>query len=141
MIDGTTLRITLVAPPQGVSFGLQKGKSEIVCVTRSTGKDQAFEVPVRIKEGRDGAPDFTGPFVQGPPGGRFIYITSGKRAGDQSDWDRRAKVPLNGITWELIHQVEQFPNASIAVTIPGNAKDGGPICAGIKLQPQDWRLD
>jgi len=45
---------------------------------------------------------FRGPFVQGRPGSRFVYVNSGTYAGDQkSCWSRRAKVPLTGIAASL----------------------------------------
>ena len=57
------LRVVLTKPTAGVDFGLQKGHGnnyEIVQKQRSNGKDLIFELPVSVKAGRDGEPDFTG---------------------------------------------------------------------------------
>ncbi|RPI76118.1 MAG: hypothetical protein EHM42_15025, partial [Planctomycetaceae bacterium] len=80
-----TFRIVLVKPTAGVDFGLQQGKGadyETVQKQRSTGADLTFALSARFKPGIDGEPpDFLGPFVQGPKGGRFIYIDIGACAG------------------------------------------------------------
>ena len=76
------LRITLVRPPRDVVFCLQRGKAEIVSPVRATGDDLSFELSVRVRDGRaDGSPNFLGPFTQGPPDGRFVYVNSGTSAG------------------------------------------------------------
>src|SRR4051812_45199006 len=97
-----TLRIVVVGPPEGVTFGLQRGKTELVDVIRTTGDDLTFDFPVRVHE--DGR--FLGPFTQGPPTARFVYVNSGTGAGDRtSPWSRRAKVPLKGVTADLVDAV------------------------------------
>jgi hypothetical protein len=115
-----TLRIVLLQPPAGIDFGLQKGKGsnyEIVQKQRSTGSDLQFELELGVKPG----PDFNGPFVQGPKGERFIYIGIGTYAGQSdSQWSRRLKVPLTGIT---------ETSGTLQTRIVGTARDGGPTCA------------
>jgi hypothetical protein len=126
------LRIVLVAPPAGVDFGVQEGKgSDYVTIhkQRSNDADLTFEFTVTVKDNRDdGLPNFLGPLAQGPVTGRFIYIDIGKCAG-QSDsrWERRIKVPLGGITWEMIET-----KLVLEARLPGTGKDGGPSCATVK---------
>jgi hypothetical protein len=68
-------------------------------------------------------PDFSGPFVQGPKGGRFIYIDIGTCAGQRdSRWSRRLKIPLTAIT-------EEMTAAVLETRINGTSRDGGPACA------------
>ena len=123
-----SLRILLKKPTPGVDFGLQKGRGsnyETVQTQRSAGRDLEFEFSVGVKADKDGAPDFTGPFVQGAHGDRYVYIDIGTYAGQQNIcWSRRLKVPLSRITWELIHA-----QSSLVSEIPGTGKDGGPSCA------------
>ena len=100
------LRIILERPPADVDFGLQKGRGneyEVIQKQRSTAKDLTFEFDVRVKDSRNEAqPTFLGPFVQGPPAERFVYIDIGTCAGQaDSCWSRRLKIPLRGITWEI----------------------------------------
>src|SRR5580704_16941021 len=104
------LRIVLNAPPSGVDFGLQDGKGsdyQTIHKQRSKGKDLSFDCKVTVKDNRDdGLPSFLGPLTQGPATGRFTYIDIGKSAGQpDSCWERRIKVPLSGITWDMIQQV------------------------------------
>ena len=138
------LRIILVAPPAGVDFGIQDGKGndyKTIQKQRSKEDDLTFEVTATIKDNRDdGLPNFLGRLMQGPAKERFVYIDIGKLAG-QSDscWDRRIKVPLIGITWELIEKVTKDPTLVLEARFPGTGKDGGPSCATVK--PTDgWKV-
>jgi hypothetical protein len=131
------LRIVLVAPPSGVDFGLQEGKGsdyKTIQRQRSKGLDLGFDFTVTVKDNRDdGVPNFLGPFVQGPTTGRFIYIGVGKLAGQiDSCWDRRIKVPLTGINWQMIESLSGDSTQILEVQIPGTGKDGGPSCATVK---------
>jgi hypothetical protein len=75
-----------------------------------------------------------GPFAQGPPSVRFAYVNSGKRAGDSdSIWDRRAKVPLTGLTRALIKKASRDADSVIEAKIAGTSRDGGPVCASVAL--------
>ena len=136
------LRIILVAPPPGVDFGIQEGKGShyaTIHKQRSKDADLIFEFAVTIKDNRDdGLPNFLGPLTHGPMTGRFIYINIGKSAGQfDSCWDRRLKIPLGEITWELIEKAST--KMLLAARLPGTGKDGGPSCATVK--PIDgWKV-
>jgi hypothetical protein len=123
-----TLRIVLEQPTAGVDFGLQKGHGsayEIVGKQRSKGGDLEFEFTVTAKTGKDHLPNFTGPFVQGPAGERFVYINIGTYAGQtNTPWSRRLKIPLSGISWDMLRSEKV-----LVAHIPGTGKDGGPSCA------------
>src|SRR3954469_23120959 len=73
------LRLTLTRPPKGVQFCLQSGRSDLVGLTVSTGNDISFDLSVRVTDpaGAGGEPRFLGPFTQGPPDRRFVYVCSG----------------------------------------------------------------
>jgi len=131
------LGIILVAPTPGVDFGIQEGKGhdyKTIQTQRAKEADLKFECSVSVKGNReDGPPNFLGAIVQGPPTGRFIYIDIGKSAGQfNSNWERRIKNPLLGITWEMIEMIENNPTKLLQAKIPGTGKDGGPSCATVK---------
>jgi hypothetical protein len=87
-----------------------------------------------------GGPRLLGDFVHGPPTARFIYLNAGAAAGQLgSIWRRRAKVPLAGISWQLIEALP--PDGRLAAHIHGKARDGGPACASVTLLPPGWRMD
>jgi len=140
------LRITLHRVPAGVQFALQKGKSdaegnaELVPPTRTEADSLSFDFSVRIADRKRGAPPrFLGEFTQGPPDKRFVYVNSGRRAG-QADtlWDRRAKIPLTTITTALIDKALSAPNTVLGIEIQGTGRDGGPVCASL-ISSTDWR--
>src|SRR5438128_538723 len=127
------LRIVLDAPPASVDFGIQDGKGSdytTIQKQRSTGADLKFECMVTVKDNRDdGLPNFLGPLTQGPATGRFIYIDIGKLAGQpDSCWERRIKVPLGGITWEMIETASARQNLVLEDRFSGTGKDGGRRC-------------
>jgi len=111
----------LERPTAGVDFGLQKGRGsgyETVQTQRSTGHDLVFECEVIVKAGA-----LTGPFLQGPPGGRFLYIDIGTLAGQpQTPWTRRLKIPLTGITAKLLAA------PALETRVAGCGVDGSPSC-------------
>jgi Family of unknown function (DUF5990) len=138
------LRIVLEKPPGGVDFGLQEGRGsnyQTIETQRFKGKDLSFELTVRVKAGRKTSePNFLGSFVQGPTGERFIYIDIGTFAGQKGTcWSRRLKIPLRGITWEMIDRVLADAESLLETRVPGTGKDGGPTCATVKPFP-GWKL-
>jgi len=127
-----TLRIVVEGPPKGVDYALQKGKGshyEMVQKQRSTGEDMIFEFQPTRKDGiLDPMKALGGPFVQGPPTQRFVYLDIGTCAGQaDSCWSRRLKVPLGGIAAHMI-----AAGGVLEARVPGTGRDGGPTCATVK---------
>jgi len=114
------LRIVLEKPPAGVDYALQKGsgaKYQTEQLQRGDGNDLRFEFAL--------SETLRGPYVQGPTGGKFVYIDIGQAAGQLgTPWSRRLKVPLASITPELI-----AIGAILETRVIGTARDGGPACA------------
>lgn len=141
------LRITLYRVPPGVKFALQRGKSgpehheELVPPTRVDPTSISFDFTVRVAPDRLGTKlRFLGDFTQGPADKRFVYVNSGKRAGQEdTPWDRRAKIPLTTITPALVDHVRETPNTVLLIEINGRAGDGGPVVAS-QLSSTEWRL-
>ncbi len=131
-----SLQIILRKPTAGVDFGLQKGRGsnyEVIQKQRSTGKDLKFEITVGVKTDKNGAPDFSGPFVQGARGDRYLYIDIGTYAGQSNTcWSRRLKIPLSRITWNLVNS-----NSTLIGNIPGVGKNGEPNCAYVWMKELD----
>jgi hypothetical protein len=135
------LRIVVVAPPPRVWFSLQPDPGVFEQTRLSGDGDLAFELELRVGErlsAPGAAPRLLGAHAKGPPDRRFVYIGVGKHAGDTSFCrDRRIKVPLDGITHELVGAVRarHVPETRIA----GTDCDGGPACATVPLLPAGWR--
>jgi hypothetical protein len=131
-----TLQIILVKPTPAVVFGLQKGSGshyETVQKQMATSNDLSFTCTIKVKGDRskEELPKFSGSFVQGPTGNKFVYIDIGTCAGQPGTiWSRRLKIPLTGITWEDIDALSG--NSMLQASVPGTGKDGGPKCATVK---------
>src|SRR5262249_28829082 len=95
------LRIVVESPPAGVDYALQKGKGsawEPDQAQVSDGGDVTFEFEPVLR-----GSELSGPYVQGPKGGRFVYVGIGTCAGNAAScWSRRMKVPLADITSNMV---------------------------------------
>ena len=135
------LRITVRRPPNGVKFAVQRGSAELLEPSDRSSDALVFDFTVRVGATPPGAaPRFLGPFTQGPPSARFVYVTSGRRAGQENTpWDRRAKIPLAGITEPMIESALSASGARIETEMAGTGSDGGPTCATVKAIV--WRVN
>ena len=136
MTQELNLKIVLENPPGSVDFGLQKGsgnKYETIQIQRFSDKSLEFEFTITVKLTKDGLPNFLGEFVQGPTSQRFIYIDIGTCAGQKgTGWSRRLKIPLTGITLNIIKEVTTDTSKTLEARVPGTGKDNGPNCATVK---------
>jgi len=135
------LRIVLLEPPPGAEWALQLGKAELALPTSSTSTTISFELQIEALggAGRDSL-RLRGAGVQGRPGGRFVYLNSGSYAGQLgSEWGRRAKVSLEGITWPLIRAAVAKRTGVLEARLAGTARDGGPACASVPLLGSGWK--
>lgn len=135
------LHLRVVKPPANVSWAVQLGRSELLAPVQR-GKDQLeFEIPLELVSAADGEARVRGPAVQGPRGGRFLYLASGTRAGDvMSPWDRRAKISLETLPLDAIRQRPSGSPVVLEGEIGGTAKDGGPACASVPLLGKTWAV-
>jgi len=141
MDSEVVLQIGLVSPPRGVGFGLQKGKGEIVAYQVSDGSNIEFELSVRIKRGKTGAPNFLGEFTQGTPSERFVYLCVGEYAGQRNaEWARRVKIHLSGISWSQVNKVLKSTGGKLVSSYQATAKDGSPSCASVPLIGDGWSV-
>lgn len=128
------LRIVVRDPVPGVALALQRESDEHVPPTSVTSEAVTFDLTVRVDvpEGEGPVPCY-GPFTQGPPSARFVYIGVGQRAGQPaSPWDRRIKVPLSGITARQVRSALASGDV-LTATFGGRGKDGTPVCATVKV--------
>lgn len=136
------IRVTVLRPPPGVTFAMQRGKGELLPPSKVSAESLIFDLSVRVSQRKaDGTPNLLGPYAQGKPDDRFLYLNSGTMAGqDDSCWTRRAKIKTGGINWELIEQALATPGAVLEARIEGRSKDGGPCCATVPLVNRSWTV-
>lgn len=135
MITELTLRITLKDSFPGVVYGLQEGKGNDFSTIQKKEGDGGnivfeFRAKYRLEAGKV---VLLGPFAQGTPQDRYAYLDIGTIAGQtDSVWSRRLKIPLTGITEQMVQQLEKDKDSLLRTTVPGKGKDGGPNCATVK---------
>lgn len=135
------IRITVVRPPPGVAFAVQRGRFELLAPREAEPGAIRFDFALRVAaRPAGGGPNFLGPYAQGSPADRFVYVNSGTSAGQAgSCWTRRAKVRLSGIGWELVEEVLAASGARLEARIEGAGRDGGPACASVPLLDGGWK--
>jgi Family of unknown function (DUF5990) len=135
------LRIVVDNPIPGLAMGLQRGSppKEVGVEPPVAGAALRFDLSVVVDGAlADGRPRLLGPYVQGPPTGRFIYLCVGQYAGQaDSPWAGRVKAPLGGVTWDLIEGLAD--GARLEGHIPGRGRKDGPALASVPILPPGWR--
>ncbi|WP_382156386.1 DUF5990 family protein [Hydrogenophaga sp. ANAO-22] len=146
MKNGTNSELQIIlavtAFPPGVRFAVQHGRDDLLPPYASTAELVSFAMTMSLGPTLpDGSFNFRGPFAQGTPADRFIYLNSGTYAGQpDSRWERRAKIKLAGIPQPLVETAAGDANCAIEGRIHGTARDGGPVCATVGPQAISWHL-
>jgi hypothetical protein len=147
------LRIVCLRPPDpaqhGAEFGLQEKRAGdwiLQAGKRRPNGDIVFDFECDVKWSHAGiSNDFSGQFVHGKPGERFVYLSWKPRGWKPGTPEpgaphcvRRMKVHLSKIPWPQIERALKSRSCLEAV-IAGTARDGGPNCASVELE-QGWQL-
>jgi len=114
----------------------QEVRQEVICPV-----DQAvFSFPVQVSfDAQSGAPNFSGEYVHGPRGGRFIYLCWGERLNGQWQGVRRAKLPLQTVKRGLVEAALATGRPLRALIRATDAK-GLPAAASLKPDAYEWTL-
>ena len=139
------IRIELVDPPEGYAFCLQRGKGsrserlDYAEVLQGDDDPIVFDLEVAVRRAKTGpAPDFFGPFVQGPRGARFFYVCIGHCVeGAAPYWSGRVKVPLQGIHWAHVESATKS-HACLFARYLASRPAGGPVFASVRLLDDGW---
>lgn len=136
------LILVLTAPPPDVLFAVQRGRDDLLRPYASTAESVSFAFTLSLGPAlADESFNFRGPFAQGTPADRFIYVNAGTYAGQVGcRWERRAKIKLAGIPRHLVETAAGDANSAIEGHIHGTAKDGGPVCATVPPLSINWHL-
>jgi len=141
--DDVVLRLVVRHPLPGARMRVQRGataKNDLVDPVMTSPGALVFELRCGVRERPDGTLELRSPEVQGPPDARFIYVNSGKYAGEALDGGRRAKVPLRDLRGEMIARALASSDSVIVGEIDGRARDGGPAAATVPLLGNGWTL-
>jgi hypothetical protein len=91
--------------PEPLYFGIQDKVGAIHSGKASKGRLLLFEIDIAVKHAD--APLFSGPFVHGPPGGRFLYLSWKRHGQHEHPWAWRIKMALGGISPSLLRQAQK----------------------------------
>ncbi|WP_051837499.1 DUF5990 family protein [Streptomyces sp. NRRL WC-3742] len=96
-----------------------------------------WSLECEVKRLPDGRPDVTGRYVQGVPGGRFVYLSWVAAEGEGRSMFRRAKLMLEAVDRETVEAaaVSGLLVARLGLT---DAK-GHPLCAAVRPPLVVWR--
>ena len=123
----------------GVRLGIQKSK-EIIEDVPADVESVTFTFSLRVeKNPKTGKPNFLGPFAQGNPEERFIYLCWGQRNG--SDWNgfRRAKIHLKHLDWNALEKPLET-GKSIEAFVNMTDDKGCPLCASVRENNIEWKV-
>jgi hypothetical protein len=144
-MTGQTLafRIIVAKPVAGILYGLQKGTGngyETIQKQLSHSGDLLFDIALPLKRHKEGGMVLHGPFVQGPPHERFLYVDMGSYAGQENaPFSGRLKIPLPAISEDIIR--ETINGRVLVARIPGTkGKDGHPSMGTVKPF-EGWKID
>lgn len=134
-----SLRVIVRNPLPGVTFAVQLGRDTLLEPTVRKTSALTFDTSVKVVEGKSG-PTLSGPAIQGKADEKFVYVNSGKRAGQVSScWDRRAKLMLSSVDTKMLKQLRDHGGTLVA-EINGTGGDGGPSCARVPILGGGWRV-
>jgi hypothetical protein len=137
-LPGTTCPRPDAAPHQGVHVGVQRrGRpAEILDPHPGDAASATWELECSTKP-TPGGIDVTGPYVQGRPGERFVYLSWGT-VGDDGAFTmfRRAKLMLNEVDPDVLEHAAREGCLTARVRLTDAA--GGPICARVRPPYLEW---
>ena len=112
-------------------LGIQEGK-EVVQEVRLPADGVVFRADLRVAEEPSPTPNFLGPYAHGSVQDRFLYLCWGRRYGGAWVGFRRAKIPLTGLTWEMLQ------SGRLLARVRCTDAKGGPSCATLKADFVTW---
>ena len=88
----------------------------------------------------DAGIDLRGPYIQGPPGGRFIYLNWGT-VDDAGEFRlfRRAKLLFSAIATEVL--AAAVASGTLVGRLELTDARGNPVCAAVRPSQIDWSAE
>jgi Family of unknown function (DUF5990) len=122
-----------------VHVGLQRrGKpGELLGVAPGDAPEVSWTLDATVKPAAGGAADLSGPYIQGPPGGRFIYLSWGTadRPG-AFEMFRRAKLWLDAVPPEVVRAAAE--RGVLVGRLALTDTSGHPLCASVRPPLIEW---
>ena len=126
-----------VGERNAVRLGIQK-RREVIEDVPADAEEAIFLAPLRVEFNEAGIANFLGPFAQGKPTERFIYLCWGERKGEQWEGFSRAKMQLLPIPHTLLLCASET-NTPLETRVNMTDEKGKIICATIKEKQIVWQ--
>lgn len=116
------IRIICQHPPpstwegKAATFGLQDKSGDLAQGRTMPDGTLVFDCPMTISD--DDPPRFSGTYVHGTPGDRFVYL-SYRHTEDSAGWIKRIKVSLSSITAQAVKALKGDRSTALAVLVDG----------------------
>ncbi|MEZ5043669.1 MAG: DUF5990 family protein [Saprospiraceae bacterium] len=122
---------------ENIFLSIQKNK-EVLEETPGDSLSKTFSLSLECNMGKDGMPNFLGPYVFGSTGDKFLYLVWYSKENGIKEMFRRAKIKLNVLSWEQINTAIA-QGKSIEAHIKLTDKKGEPVCASLKAENISWQ--
>ena len=123
-------------------LGTQLRKDPHDVVEVAAGGSAVFQAEFDVTSA-DGVRDHRGPFVQGPKGDRFLYLTwgtgEGGEPGDDFGMVMRAKLKLNDLSDAQLDAA--IAGKTIVASVEGVLPNGHPSCGTLKAPTIEWSVE
>ena len=128
--------------PQGhanihVAVQRRNKPSDLFGLVRGDAPAATWDLECKAGPNQDGDVEFTGPYIQGGPGRRFIYLSWGVVEDDGTfTMFRRAKLMLHTVPPDVARRAV---DSGVLVGVLGLTDDkGNPLCAGVQPSAIEW---
>jgi Family of unknown function (DUF5990) len=145
LIEATDLPGTSCGPspdqPGGyhrIHVGVQRRspRDELLGVVPGDAAAASWALEATVTQSPSGT-DVKGPYIQGPPGGRFIYLSWGTVAGDGVfTMFRRAKLRLDAVPADVLGRAVE--SGLLVGRLGLTDQKGHPLCASVRPPLIQW---
>ena len=123
-----------------IELGIQSGRRDIHPPAKRLRDGAVFSIHIRARTNTESRTvNFFGPYVQGTPQDRFIYLTWTGKLGGKRQMFRRIKLSLKTITYSQVRKVVAG-HGLLEVRVSGIGPDGSPACATVPLLGKGWTV-
>lgn len=122
----------------GIHVGVQRrGKPELLGVVPGDAPAVTWTLDAAVTPAPDGSTDVRGPYIQGPPGGRFIYLNWGEVGSPGSfEMFRRAKLWLEAVPAPVLREAAE--RGVLVGRLGLTDAKGHPRCASVRPPLIEW---